>query len=1037
MKSLTTILACCLTLSALAQNDSNLLFKQRVDVNTPGHAAKIDVDIRGAARLYLVVTGAENGTHSDWADWAEPHLVGPDGQKKLTEPPWRYATSGWRDVQINKDVTGRDLNLAGSKPAYGIGTHAYSLISYDLPVGYERFRASCGLDFDCVQREDAAATASIEVLVYRDTAPEEIRRRAAISSRDAEDAIIGLEVAEDLQVTLFAAEPMITNPSSMHVDARGRVWICEMHNYRKVNRPEGDRILILEDTNSDGRADQQKVFYQGNDINDAQGICVLGSRVFVTCTKTLLVLHDDNGDDVADRQETLFTATGHNHDHSLHAVLPGPDGRLYGNCGDTTKRILDRDGNTVLDIDGLSVDNDNSPYIGGMAFRCNFDGSDFEVLGHNFRNPWELTVDSFGSVWQSDNDDDGNRAVRINHFLEYGNYGFRDEKTRAAWPTPRTGMSEFIPHRHWHLNDPGVVPNLLQLGNGAPTSICVYEGNFLPERFHGSLIHCDTGPHVVRVHPLKQRGSSFDSTIIGVIDGSRDEWFRPTDVCVAPDGSVFVSDWYDPVVGGHQMHDSERGRIFRLTPRGDAAQEYIVPKQDFSTVQGAIAALHNPAISVWFEARERLMALGEESVPALRQVLSSNRSTHVRARALWILGEIQDPAARQQAMLKALQSPEPRIRVTALRLARRLKMDVAHLAHLTADPSPYVRREYAIALRHCRSMLMPQLWSKVAAQHVAGDRWHLEALGIGAHGRWDECLESWLTLVGDDWMTPAGLDIIWRSRAKDTAELLAQIIDSPQVDTKSLPRYFRALDLLPREKTVPVLRSFARRSNSEEFNDRQRYILTQTLARLDKKTIAADEELAKTATLLLESTDDAKLFVELVRRLELEGQYDRLLEVADRHAGEQLGVEALKALLDRGQHQRIASSIDNSNSERAQRILRTLGLAATHRSIPVLEPLVRKAELEIELRRETVRALAKTKNGAHLLLERARNKRLDKHLHAAAGAALQSAPWPSVRKEALSTFGSIATSDAQEFPPMEKLLATQSFAPNGAEIFRT
>ena len=67
-----------------------------------------------------------------------------------------------------------------------------------------------------------------------------------------------------------------------------------------------------------------------------------------------------------------------------------------------------------------------------MAFRCDMDGSNVETLGWNFRNNWELCVDSFGTVWQSDNDDDGNKAVRINFVMEFGNYGSRIHRERMA-----------------------------------------------------------------------------------------------------------------------------------------------------------------------------------------------------------------------------------------------------------------------------------------------------------------------------------------------------------------------------------------------------------------------------------------------------------------------------------------------------------------------------------------------------------------------------------------------------------------------------
>ena len=92
------------------------------------------------------------------------------------------------------------------------------------------------------------------------------------------DAVKTLQVADGLEASLFASEPMLLKPADIDVDARGRVWVCEGVNYRKWSklRPEGDRIVVLEDTKGDGHADKATVFYQGNDINCALGICVLG-----------------------------------------------------------------------------------------------------------------------------------------------------------------------------------------------------------------------------------------------------------------------------------------------------------------------------------------------------------------------------------------------------------------------------------------------------------------------------------------------------------------------------------------------------------------------------------------------------------------------------------------------------------------------------------------------------------------------------------------------------------------------------------------
>ena len=164
-------------------------------------------------------------------------------------------------------------------------------------------------------------------------------------------------------------------------------------------------------------------------------------------------------------------------------------------------------------------------YLGGMVFRCNPDGSDFEVLGHNFRNNYEVAVDSFGNLWQSDNDDDGYRGVRINYVMEYGNYGYRDEMTAAAWAQPRTGQSEIVWERHWHQNDPGVVPNSVYLGAGSPTGITVYEGRLLPEVYWDRPLHADAGPGVVRGVATKKTGAGWSAEMVPLL-GGEDRWAR-------------------------------------------------------------------------------------------------------------------------------------------------------------------------------------------------------------------------------------------------------------------------------------------------------------------------------------------------------------------------------------------------------------------------------------------------------------------------------------------------------------------------------
>jgi putative membrane-bound dehydrogenase-like protein len=856
------------------------------------------------------------------------------------------------------------------------------------------------------------------------------------------EAVGTLCLPDGLAATLFAAEPLLSSPSDIDVDAQGRVWACEVMNYRgkKNTRAEGDRILVLEDTDGDGKADKQTVFHQGRDVDSALGICVVGEgpgrKVIVSCAPDVFVFHDDDGDLKADRKESLFTKTGvPQHDHSVHAFVVGPDGRLYFNFGNTGKAVHDKDGNPVRDRFGNVVNDSGKPYRQGMAFRCKPDGSDFEVLGHNFRNNYEVTVDSFGSLWQSDNDDDGNKGVRINAVMEYGNYGYGDERTGAGWQAARTNIEAEIPLRHWHQNDPGVVPNLLLTGAGSPCGICVYEGALLPERFRGSLMHCDAGPNVLRAYHVKPRGAGYEAISEAIVDGAADRWFRPSDVCVAPDGSLIVADWYDPGVGGHGMGDTQKGRIFRIAPQGS---KWSVPAVDFATVSGAAAALASPNLCTRATALDRLAKEPAEAVAPLAQAFESAADPRVKARLAWAAGML--PGQAEAWIVRLAAAPDEALRIVGLRMCRLTKGDVLGLVEtLAADPAAAVRREAAISLRGIAGERADRAWAELAHKHEAGDRWEIEALGIGADsvsgfdgpGQWDGRLAAWLARVGTQWKSPAGREIVWRSRATTTPAMLCELIADPAITTSESLALVRALDFQDPSRVIAALRPVVKTFQAPE--EKLRVILPELVARLDGGDIA-DADLAKRIDEAAGYVAGTQAFVDVVRRFGIKGRAGELLDLASAPASaESLAASAVGTVLGLAGDDMVKPRLAAADAA-AQRLLVALGVRGDGRARKLLEGLLADADTRPETKAAVVAALARSQQGAQAVVALAKDGKLTGALPQAAAVAIAACPWGDVRQAAADVLP-MPKAKGGALPPLADLLKRNGNAGHGKAVF--
>ncbi len=368
-------------------------------------------------------------------------------------------------------------------------------------------------------------------------------------------ALPRFQVPEGLEVTLWARSPMLANPTNLDIDAQGRVWVTEGVNYRVYNkggkrRPEGDRVVVLSDTKGAGQADTVATFAQDAGWTSPLGIAVFDNVVIVSHAPDLIKFTDVNRDGkfdpAVDKREVLLGGFGgQDHDHSLHAIVAGPDGKLYLNSGNCGAAFTDKSGKTFRVSSGYvdqrggawpydpkttagAKSDDGFVWSSGFSARMNADGSGAEIIGNGYRNSYEHFPSSFGDLFQGDNDDSS--SCRTSFILEYGTAGYTTPKAAGYGSVRRPGQP--TPRAHWRQDDPDTMDVGDVYGSGSPTGITVYENGALGDAWNGTLLNCEPSRNTIFAYKLQPRKGSFalnESTRKDFITSNPTREFEGTD----------------------------------------------------------------------------------------------------------------------------------------------------------------------------------------------------------------------------------------------------------------------------------------------------------------------------------------------------------------------------------------------------------------------------------------------------------------------------------------------------------------------------
>lgn len=851
---------------------------------------------------------------------------------------------------------------------------------------------------------------------------------AASAQLSPEESLAQLRTAPGLDVSLFAAEPDLVNPTMIDVDAQGRVWVCEAANYRLFNqketRAEGDRIRVLEDTDGDGTCDKATTFYQDPSLQSPMGIAVLGDRVYVCQAPDLFYLRDTDGDGVADEKTVILTGFGGvDHDHAIHGISFGPDGKLYMSNGDRGLDVTDKSGNRIHA-------GKDAPIMAATILRTDLGGEHLELLAQGMRNPYEPAVDAFGNVFTSDNDDDGNQQCRINYVMEGGHYGY--------WPRRRGDRR--LDAVHWNEDRPGVVPKMVRTGFGSPCGLLFYDGTLI-SGVRGTLIHADAGPGVVRSYPYQTDAAGFKSEIVKLLSAEADSWFRPVDVCAAPDGSLFVADWYDPGVGGHRMADVERGRIYRLAPSTDSYENSAL---DLDTNLGLSTALTSPNQARRFLAFQTLQERVKGGDLSSIQSILYGDDPYARARATWLLPQAGDQG--RLLLTKLLRDERATVRVQAVRALASIGIDsLVDENQLKRDSSTQVRRQVLIELaRATPEPWMDQWIVALAKQHDGDDRFYREAIGIACEDREEwayDRLAKARKHVWDDVLA----DLAIQLHPDSALDAARTALNDSELEMELRVKALWALDAIGSDDAgdsiaaqlntdAPVeLQQTALHLLSRDGGQPWRNALKNADIDVYLSEFLQDSELRSAAFAFVADTERSEFIPQLVRVLQQDARNTETFASA---------LQALEALAprtrraDRGSVLETTMNLSNhADANVARQALQAAAAVPGAPTVKALGALAKDMDRPLDIRREAAVLMARSKDGSHLLLDFAERGELPNDLQLTVADKLHQSREENIRLMAASVLPRPESREGEALPPLATLIAMRGDAANGKATF--
>lgn len=489
------------------------------------------------------------------------------------------------------------------------------------------------------------------------------------------DALDKLKVPAGYKIELFASEAEFTdiaNPVQMSFDNKGRLWVSTMPgypHYKPGDSKPNDKLLILEDTNNDGKADKQTVFAEG--LHLPLGFELAPEGVYVSQGTNLKLYTDTNGDDKADKVEVIFSGyDDHDTHHNSHAFCADPSGAIYSGEGVFLHTNVETPYGTVRATNGGFYR--YSPQLHKLERTAQL----------AIPNPWGIAFDHWGQPFFAETSSPDVRWMMPGTVLpRYGEATHKSvqliEKDHMVRPT--SGL-EFLSSRHF------------------------------PDEVQGDLLINNTiGFLGTKQHQVMDDGTGYKTKHRQDLLVSEDRNFRPVDLEIAPDGSLYIVDWHNILIG-HMQHnardplrDHVHGRIYRITY---PSRPLVTPaKIDGASIETLLDNLKLPEYRSRYRTRRELRARKAADVlPKLDKWLSAldkndPQYEHYQLEGLWVswgLNKVYQPLLKQ-----LLKAQDYRVRAAAVEVLRftghQVKDQAELLMQAVKDDNSRVRLDAIVA----------------------------------------------------------------------------------------------------------------------------------------------------------------------------------------------------------------------------------------------------------------------------------------------------------------------------------------------------